>query len=68
MAEMETSTTNTEVLHLSKISVECSMQFGRVSLIHVKMFEQLGIVFASDGRHNEQLDVRLGKASAVTSS
>jgi len=36
-----------------------------VSLKQVEKFKYLGVVFTSDGRQDEELDTRMGKASAV---
>ena len=41
------------------------MQVGGVSFKQVEKFKYLGVAFTSDGRQDEELDVRLGKASAV---
>ena len=62
---MKISTSKTEVLHLSKNSVQCSLLVGGVSLKQVEKFKYLGVAFTSDGRQDEELNVRSGKASAV---
>ena len=36
-----------------------------VTLIQVEKFRYLGVAFTSDGRRDEELDTRIGKASAV---
>jgi len=41
------------------------MQVSGVSLKQVEKFKYLGIVFTSDGKKDEELDIRIGKASAV---
>ena len=35
------------------------------ALNHVKKFKYLGVAFASDGKQDKELDIRIGKASAV---
>ena len=47
---MKFSTSKTEVLHLSRNFVQCSLQVGRVSLKQVEKFKYLGVAFTSDGR------------------
>ena len=54
IAGMKISITKTEVLYLSRNSVQCSLQV-QVSWV----------AFTSDGRQDEELDVRSGKTSAV---
>ena len=60
------STSKTEVLHLLRIPVQCSLQVGSVSLKQVvEKFKYLGVELTSDGRQDEELDVRSGKARAI---
>ena len=61
---MKISTSKTEVLHLSRNPVQCSLQVGGVSLKLVEKLKYLGVAFMSDGQDKE-LDVRSGKASAL---
>ena len=35
------------------------------TLKHVEKFKYLGVAFTNDGRQDEELDTRIGKASAV---
>ena len=49
IAETKISTCKTEVLHLSKNFVQCSLRVGGVSLKQVEKFTYLGVVFTSDG-------------------
>ena len=65
IAGMKISTSKTEVLHLLRNPVQCSLQVSGVSLKQVKKFKYLGVAFTSDGRQDEKLDVRSGKASEV---
>ena len=63
-AGMKISTTKTEVLHLSRNPVQCSMQVGSVLLKQVNKLKHRGVAFTSDQRQ-EKLEVRSGKASAL---
>ena len=65
IAGMKISTSKTEVLHLSRNFVQCSLQVGGLSLKQVEKFKYLGVVFSSDERRDEELDVRSGQAHAV---
>ena len=58
-------TSKTEVLHLSKNSIQCSLQVGGVPLKQMEKFKYLGGAFTSDERQDKEMDVRSGKASAV---
>ena len=62
---MKISTSKPEVLHLSRNPVQCSLQVSGVSLKQVEKFKYLGVAFTSDGKQDEELEVRSGKASAV---
>ena len=62
---MKISTSKTEVLKFSRISVQCSLQVGGVSLKQVEKFKCLGVAFPSDGKQDKDLDVRSREASAV---
>ena len=62
---MKIITSKTEVLHLSRNPVHCFLQIGGVSLKQVKKFKYLGVAFMSDGRQDEELNVKSRKASAV---
>ena len=65
IAGMKISTTKTEVLHLSRNPVKCSLQVDGVPLKQVEKFKYLGVTFTSDGRQDDEIDIRSGKASAV---
>ena len=65
IARMKISTSKTEVLHLPRNSVQCSLQVGGVSLKQMEKFNYLGVAFTNDGRQDEELDARSDKASAV---
>ena len=61
----EISTAKTEVLHLSRNPDQCVLQVNGATLKQVEKFKYLGVAFTSDGRQDEELDTRIGKASAV---
>ena len=64
-AGMKISTAKTEVLYLSRNSDLRVLQVNRATLKQVEKFKYLGIAFTSDGRQDEELDTRIGKASAI---
>ena len=59
------SSSKTEELHLSRNSIQCSLQVGGVSLKQVEKFNILGLHSRVMERKTKELDVRLGKPSAV---
>ena len=64
-AGMKISTAKTEVLHLLRNPDQCVLQVNGATLKQVEKFKYLGVAFTSDGRQDEELDTRIGKASAV---
>ena len=62
---MKISTAKTEVLHLSRNPDQCVLQVNGATLKQVEKFKYLRVAFTSDGRQDEELDTRIGKASAV---
>ena len=64
-AGMKISTAKTELLHLSRNPDQCVLKVNGATLKHVEKFKYLGVAFTSDGRQDEELDTRIGKASAV---
>ena len=64
-AGMKISTAKTEVLHLSRNPDQCVLQVNGATLKQVEKFKYLGVAFTSNGRQDEELDIRIGKASAV---
>ena len=62
---MKISTAKTEVLHLSRNPDQRVLQVNGATLKQVEKFKYLGVAFTSDGRQDEELDTRIGKASAV---
>ena len=65
VAEMKISTTKTETMCLSRQPKQCSLQIEGVQLKQSEKFKYLGVSFTSDDRQNSELDIRIGKASAV---
>ena len=55
----------TEVHHLSGNPDQCVLQVNGVTLKQVEKSKYLGVAFTSDRRQDEELDTRIGKASAV---
>ena len=64
-ARMKISMAKTEVLHLSKNPDQCVLQVNGATLKQAEKFKNLGVAFTSDGRQDEELDTRIGKASAI---
>ena len=62
---MKISTAKTEVLHLSRNPDQFVLQVNGATLKQAEKFKYLGVAFTSDGRQDEELDTRIGKASAV---
>ena len=62
---MKINTAKTEVLHLSRNPDQCVLQVNGETLKQVEKFKYLGVTFTSDGRQDEELDTRIGKASAI---
>ena len=54
-----------KVLWLSRQPKQCSLQLDGVPLKQSEKFKYLGVSSTSDGRQNSELDIRIGKASAV---
>ena len=55
----------TETMCLSRQPKQCSLQIDGVPLKQSEKFKYLGVSFTSDGRQNSELDIYIGKASAV---
>ena len=64
-AGIEISTAKTEVLHLSRNPDQCVLQVNGATLKQIEKIKYLGVAFTSDGRQDEELDIRIGKVSAV---
>jgi len=65
---MKTSTKKTEVLCLSRISSQCSLQVSGNTLQHVQRFKYRGVVFTSYGRRKKETDTRFRKRSSAWAS
>ena len=65
VAGMKISTTKTKTMYLSRQPKQCSLQIDRVPLKRSEKFKYLGVSFTSDDKPNSELDIRIGKASAV---
>ena len=64
-AGMKISTVKTEIMCVSRQPVQCSIQTNGEILKQTEKFKYLGVTFSSDGRQDSELDIRIGKASAV---
>ena len=62
---MKISTAKIEVLHLSRNPDQCVLPVNGATLKQVEKFKYLGVAFTSDGRQDEELDTRIGKASVI---
>ena len=62
---MKISTTEAEVLYFSRNPDQFALQVNGATLKQVEKFKYLGAAFLSDGRQDEELDTRIGKARAV---
>ena len=62
---MKITTVKTEIMCMSRHHVQCSFQENEVTLQQIEKFKCLGVTFSSDGRQDNELDTRFGKASAV---
>ena len=66
VAGMKISTTKTETMCLSRQPKHCSLQIDGVATTKtVREIQVSRVSFTSDGRQNSELDIRIGKASAV---
>ena len=64
-AGMKISMAKSEMLHLSRNPGQCVLQVNGATLKEVRRFKYLGVTFTSDGKHDEELDIRIGNPSAV---
>ena len=62
---MKVSMAKTEILHLLRNPDQCVLQVNGATLKLVVKFKYLGVALTSDGRQNEELNTRMGKANAV---
>jgi len=64
-AGMKISPTKTEVLYFSRNPDQCSLHVSRIAPKQIDKLKFLVLILASDGRQDEELNNRMGKASAV---
>ena len=64
-AEIKIRTAKTENMCLSRHPIQCLFQTNGVTLKQTEKFKYFGVTFLSDGRKDNKLDTRIGKASAV---
>ncbi|TWW63621.1 hypothetical protein D4764_03G0006290 [Takifugu flavidus] len=64
-AGMRISTSKAEAMVLSRKKVECLLRVKEEILPQVEEFKYLGILFTSEGRMEQEIDRRIGAASAV---
>ena len=64
-AGMKISTAETEIMCLLRHPVQCSFQTNEVTFQQTEKFKYLGVTFSRDGRQDNELDTRIGKANAV---
>ena len=62
---MKINTAKTEIICVSKHRVQCFFQTNGLTLKQTEKFKYLGVTFSSDGRQDNKLDIRIGRASAV---
>jgi len=62
---MKPSVSKTQVMVLSRNPGQCTLRVGGVPLERVEKFKYLGVWFSSDGRHGDEIDDRIAKASTV---
>ena len=65
IAGMKISSAKIGVRHLCRNPDQCVLQVNGATLMQVEKFKYLGVAFTSYGRQEEELDTRIGKASAV---
>ena len=64
-AGMKISTAKTEILHLSRNPDQFVLEVNEATLKQVEKFKYLEVAFTNDRRQDEELDIRIGKASAI---
>ncbi len=65
---MRISTSKSEAMVISQKKVACPLQIGGEFLPQVVEFEYIGVLFASEGRMEREIDRRISAASAVMRS
>ena len=64
-AGIKISSVKTDLLHVSRNPNQCLLQLNGATQKPVYKFKYLGVAFTSDGRQDEELDIRIGKAIAI---
>ncbi|TWW66958.1 hypothetical protein D4764_20G0009900, partial [Takifugu flavidus] len=64
-AGMKISTSKSEAMVLNRKKVECLLRVKEEILPQVEEFKYLGVLFTSEGRMEQDIDRRIGAASAV---
>ncbi|TWW69209.1 hypothetical protein D4764_18G0000150 [Takifugu flavidus] len=64
-AGMKISTSKSEAMVLNRKKVECLLRVKEEILPQVEEFKYLGVLFTSEGRMEQEIDRRIGAASAV---
>ncbi|TWW69645.1 hypothetical protein D4764_18G0004510 [Takifugu flavidus] len=62
---MKISTSKSEAIVLNRKKVECLLRVKEEILPQVEEFKYLGVLFTSEGRMEQEIDRRIGAASAV---
>ncbi|TWW66924.1 hypothetical protein D4764_20G0009560 [Takifugu flavidus] len=62
---MKISTSKSKAMVLNRKKVECLLQVKEEILPQVEEFKYLGVLFLSEGRMEQEIDRRIGAASAV---
>ncbi|TWW73543.1 hypothetical protein D4764_15G0009370 [Takifugu flavidus] len=62
---MKISTSKSDAMVLNRKKVECLLQVKEEILPQVEEFKYLGVLFRSEGRMEQEIDRRIGAASAV---
>ena len=62
---MKITMATTEIMCLSRHSIQCSFPTNGVTLKEMENFKYVGVTFSSDGIQDNKLDTHIGKASAV---
>ncbi|KAM7380977.1 hypothetical protein PAMP_004240 [Pampus punctatissimus] len=62
---MRISTSKSEAMVLSRKPMDCLLRVGNESLLQVKEFKYLGVLFTSEGTMGREIDRRVRAAGAV---
>jgi len=64
-ASMRINTAKTETLVISRYLDQCTLNINGIPLKQVEKFRYLGVLFASDGSWDQEIDRRIGAAAGV---